>query len=148
MVNILLAHMQWLLALHIMAFTAWMAGLFYLPRLFVYHCQAERGTADYERFTVMERKLLRQIMNPAMIVTILAGGALASLPGIIDWAAPWWWVKLVSVLGLCAFHGFCGVWRKQFLRHDNQHNERYYRIANEVPTLLMMIVVIMIIVRP
>ncbi|MBR0558945.1 CopD family protein [Neokomagataea anthophila] len=141
-------HVQWLIALHIMAFTAWMAGLFYLPRLFVYHCQAEPGSAEYERFTVMERKLLKQIMNPAMIVTILVGGTLASLPGIIEWGALWWWMKLIAVIGLCGFHGMCSVWRKQFFIQKNNHTERYYRIANEIPTILMMIVVIMIIVRP
>lgn len=145
---ILMEHVQWLVALHIMAFTAWMAGMFYLPRLFVYHCQTVQGTAEYERFTVMERKLLKQIMNPAMIVTILAGGTLSSLPGMVDWGAGWWWVKIISVVGLCAFHGMCSVWRKQFFRQENAHTERYFRIANEVPTILMMVIVIMIMVRP
>ena len=148
MTDFLATYQSWILSVHIMAFIAWMAGTFYLPRLYVYHCQVVPGSAESERFKVMERKLLRQIMTPAMIVTFLAGGALASIPGLVDWNAGWWWTKLICVLGLAGFHGACGTWRRGFAEDRNQHPEKFYRIANEVPTILMMIIVIMIIVRP
>ena len=137
----------WLKAFHLISIVCWFAGLFYLPRLFVYHAMSDDAPSR-ERFKVMERKLLRQIMTPAMIVTFLAGGALASIPGLIDWNAGWWWTKLICVLGLAGFHGACGTWRRGFAEDRNQHPEKFYRIANEVPTILMMIIVIMIIVRP
>ncbi|EHH67688.1 protoporphyrinogen oxidase HemJ [Gluconobacter morbifer] len=148
MTDFLAAHLSWLLSLHIMAFIAWMAAMFYLPRLYVYHCQTAPGSTESERFKVMERKLLRQIMTPAMIVTLLAGGAMASIPGVIDWSAGWWWTKLACVFGLFAFHGMCAKWRREFAEDRNTHPEKYYRIANEVPTILMAIIVIMIVVRP
>ncbi|NVN03793.1 MULTISPECIES: protoporphyrinogen oxidase HemJ [Asaia] len=138
----------WLKVLHILAFTSWMAGNFYLPRLFVYHSQVAPGTQESARFQIMERRLLRAIMTPAMIVTLLSGGLLASLPGLIDWSAPWWWIKLVTVLLLCGFHGFCARWRREFAADQRLHQERFYRIANEVPTLLMVVIVIMIVARP
>lgn len=144
----MIAWLHGLLALHIMSFTAWMAGMFYLPRLYVYHCQTAIGTVESARFKVMERKLLRQIMTPAAVMTLLSGGAMASIPGLIDWSAPWWWAKLGGVFGLFAFHGACARWRRHFAEDRRPHPERYYRIANEVPTLLMMLIVIMIIVRP
>ncbi|GBQ94739.1 protoporphyrinogen oxidase HemJ [Asaia lannensis] len=144
----LLPWFSWLKVLHILAFTSWMAGNFYLPRLFVYHSQVAPGTAESARFQIMERRLLRAIMTPAMIATLLSGGLMASLPGVIDWSAPWWWIKLVTVLLLCGFHGFCARWRREFAEDRRLHQERFYRIANEVPTLLMIVIVIMIVVRP
>lgn len=148
MIMALSAHIQWLLALHIMAFISWMAGMFYLPRLFVYHTQIQIGTGEYARFCLMERRLLRQIMTPAMIVTVLTGGIMACLPSVIDWSASWWWVKLAAVCGLFAFHGFCARWRREFANDKNTRSEEFYRFANEVPTFLMALIVIMIIVRP
>ncbi|MEJ5155506.1 protoporphyrinogen oxidase HemJ [Gluconobacter wancherniae] len=148
MMDMLISYRSWFLSLHIMAFIAWMAGTFYLPRLYVYHCQTTPGSTESERFKVMELKLLRQIMTPAMIVTVLAGGIMSALPGVVDWSAGWWWTKIVCVLGLMGFHGACASWRKSFAEDRNTHPERYYRIANEVPTVLMMIIVIMIVVRP
>ncbi|WP_122038376.1 protoporphyrinogen oxidase HemJ [Asaia bogorensis] len=144
----LLPWFSWLKVLHILAFTSWMAGNFYLPRLFVYHSQVQPGTPESDRFQIMERRLLRAIMTPAMIATLISGGLLASLPGVIDWSAPWWWIKLVTVLLLCGFHGFCARWRREFSHDLRLHPERYYRIANEVPTLLMIVIVIMIVARP
>ncbi|MBV1833537.1 MULTISPECIES: protoporphyrinogen oxidase HemJ [Novacetimonas] len=138
----------WIKAFHIMSMVAWMAGLFYLPRLFVYHCQTEVGSAESERFKVMEYKLLRMIMLPAMCCTFLFGGLLAMMPGLIDWHAGWWLTKLAAVFGLAGFHGACASWRRAFAQDRNTHDERFYRMANEVPTVLMMIVVIMIVVRP
>lgn len=144
----LLPWLAWLRAFHVMSFVAWMAGIFYLPRLYVYHSQVAPGTAESARFQIMERRLLRGIMNPAMIATLLFGGLMASIPGIIDWDAPWWWAKLLGVFGLFAFHGACSKWRRDFEQDRRLHSERFYRIANEVPTLLMALIVIMIIVRP
>ncbi|PYD46748.1 protoporphyrinogen oxidase HemJ [Novacetimonas pomaceti] len=138
----------WIKAFHIMSMVAWMAGLFYLPRLFVYHCQTAVGSAESERFKVMEYKLLRMIMLPAMCCTFLFGGLLAMMPGLIDWHAGWWLTKLAAVFGLAGFHGACASWRRAFAQDRNTHDERFYRMANEVPTVLMMIVVIMIVVRP
>ncbi|MFT8354854.1 MAG: protoporphyrinogen oxidase HemJ [Gluconobacter japonicus] len=148
MTDFLATHLNWFLSLHIMAFTAWMAGTFYLPRLFVYHTQTAPGTSESERFKIMERKLLRQIMTPAMIVTVVVGGLMASVPGLVDWHSVWWWTKLVCVVALMGFHGACSRWRKLFLQDQNNHSEKYYRIANEIPTILMVIIVIMIVVRP
>ncbi|QHI96226.1 protoporphyrinogen oxidase HemJ [Aristophania vespae] len=141
-------HFTWILALHIMAFISWMAGLFYLPRLFVYHTQLEHGSREDKRFALMERRLYKQIMTPAMIVTFVTGITMASLPHIVDWHSFWWWSKVISVLALGAFQGACGMWRRLFEQGKNSHNERFYRIINEVPTILMMIIVIMIVVRP
>ncbi|QDH13523.1 protoporphyrinogen oxidase HemJ [Formicincola oecophyllae] len=139
---------QWILAFHVMAFISWMAGIFYLPRLFVYNTQAVPGSAEYIRFCLMERRLLRQIMRPAMVVTIITGALMASVPGVIDWSAPWWWIKLACVVGLVVFQLACGVWQRGFAQQRNYHQERFYRIINEVPTILMMVLVIMIVVRP
>lgn len=138
----------WTKAFHVMSLIAWMAGMFYLPRLFVYHCDTVRGSTDSERFKVMEYRLMKQIINPAMMATWIFGIILVLTPGIIDWSAGWWHVKLFCVLLLSAFHGSMSRWRKDFLHDRNWRSPRFYRIANEVPTVLMVIVVIMIIVRP
>lgn len=148
MMLFLMSHLSWILALHVMAFISWMAGIFYLPRLFVYHTQIQHGTAESDRFTLMERRLLKQIMTPAMVVTFLTGATMASLPGVVDWHAPWWWVKVVCVVGMFGFHGACARWWRGFAQGCNTHPERYYRMANEVPTVLMMVIVVMIVVRP
>ncbi|MGS0647285.1 protoporphyrinogen oxidase HemJ [Komagataeibacter melomenusus] len=144
----LIPFMLWLKAFHIMSLIAWMAGLFYLPRLFVYHCQVAPGSPESARFKVMEYKLLRFIMAPAMISTFVFGGLLAAIPGVIDWHAAWWPVKLACVLALAGFQGACGRWRRDFANDRNTRPERFYRMANEVPTVLMMVIVIMVVVRP
>jgi putative membrane protein len=138
----------WLKSLHIISMVAWMAGLFYLPRLYVYHCTVPRGSAESERFKVMERRLLKQIMTPAMIATWVFGILLVLTPGVMSWQEYWVPVKLLAVLALSGFHGACGKWRKDFLEDRNQRPEKFYRIANEVPTVLMIIIVIMVIVKP
>ncbi len=130
-----------ILACHIVSFTAWMAGMFYLPRLYVYHCQVEPGSAESARFKVMERRLLRQIINPAMIATWIFGILLVLTPGMVDWHAAWWWTKLIAVLLLSGFHGACSKWRRNFLNDANTKSEKFYRIANEVPTVLFVIIV-------
>jgi putative membrane protein len=138
----------WTLSFHVISLIAWMAGMFYLPRLYVYHCQVAVGSGESERFKIMERRLLKQIMTPAMIATWFFGILLVLTPGIITWHQGWWYVKLVSVILLTGFHGAMSKWRKDFLNDRNQRPERFYRIANEVPTILMVVIVIMVIVQP
>jgi putative membrane protein len=144
---VLIALNPWLKAFHVIAVIAWMAGLLYLPRLYVYHCETIPGSAESERFKVMERKLLRQIMLPAMIAVWCLGLLLAFTPGF-DWLAGWWHVKLAAVVLLSGFHGALSGWRRGFLEDRNTKSQRFYRIANEIPTVLMVIIVIMVIVRP
>ncbi len=133
---------------HVIAVIAWMAGIFYLPRLFVYHCALERGSVESERFKVMERRLLKQIMTPAMIVTWVFGILLVLTPGVIDWTAGWWHVKMLMVILMSGFHGACSKWRKDFLDDRNTRSHRFYRLANEIPTVLMVVIVIMVIAQP
>ena len=137
----------WFKAVHVVAMVVWMAGLFYLPRLFVYH--AERGTPGSEldaTFQVMERRLLRAIINPSMIATWVLGVTLVLLGGW--WSAPWLWVKVTAVLILSGFHGWCSARRRDFAEGRNTRTGRTYRIANEVPTLLLLVIVVMVIVKP
>jgi putative membrane protein len=138
----------WTKALHIMAVISWMAGLLYLPRLFVYHCDAEIGAADSERFKVMERRLLRAIMNPAMVAAYVFGVALLLTPGIVDWSAGWIYVKLFAVAVMTSMHHIYAVWYQKFANDGPRRSTKVYRIANEVPALMMVVIVIMIVVRP
>jgi len=147
-IGFLAAFYPWTKAFHVISVIAWMAGMFYLPRLYVYHCDVRPGTIESERFKVMERRLLRQIINPAMMATWSFGILLVLTPGIIAWSAGWWWIKLVSVVALSGFHGMLSRWRRDFLEDRNTRPQRFYRIANEVPTLLVILIVIMVIVRP
>jgi len=133
---------------HVISVIAWMAGLLYLPRLFVYHCDLARGSEASERFKVMERRLLKQIMTPAMIATWVFGILLVLTPGAVDWSAPWWHVKLTGVILMSGFHGAASKWRRQFLEDRNTKPQRFYRFANEVPAVLMVIIVIMAIAQP
>ena len=144
-----LAHLYpWTKALHLIALIAWMAGLLYLPRLFVYHCQAPAGTQMSEMFKVMEYRLYRFIMTPAMLATFLFGIMLALTPGLVDWHAGWFYVKLVAVLMLAGTHGAMSRWRKDFLADRNRHPQKFFRIMNEVPTVLMLVAVVMVVVQP
>ena len=138
----------WTKALHVIAMVAWMAGMLYLPRLYVYHCEVVPGSIEGERFKVMERRLLRQIINPAMIATWIFGVLLALTPGVLDWGWHWWHVKLTAVILLSGFHGMLSRWRRDFLADRNIRPQKFYRMANEVPTLLLVVIVIMVIVRP
>jgi putative membrane protein len=138
----------WLKAFHIVAVIAWMAGMLYLPRLFVYHAGAAVGSAQSETFKVMERKLLKLIINPGMIATLLLGLLLVGTPGLVDWGRGYMWLKLALVLGLAAYHGFCARWVKAFAADRNTHSERFYRRVNEIPAVLMLLIVILIVVRP
>ncbi len=137
---------EWIKALHVIAVISWMAGMLYLPRLFVYHCEAERGSKQSETFKVMERRLLRAIINPAMIVTWLAGLYLV-------WAghwylAPWFHAKFLLVLILSGVHGFFARCVKDFAADRNSRNQKFYRIINEVPTILMILIVVLVVVKP
>jgi protoporphyrinogen IX oxidase len=137
---------EWIKALHIIAVISWMAGMLYLPRLFVYHCEAEAGSKQSETFKVMERRLLRAIINPAMIVTWLAGLYLV-------WAghwyvAGWFHVKFLLVLLLSGVHGFLTRAVRDFAADRNQRSQKFYRIINEVPTVLMIGIVILVVVKP
>ena len=138
--------MLWLKALHIIAVISWMAGLLYLPRLFVYHCRAEAGSAQSETFKVMEQRLLRLIMNPAMIVVWITGPLLAWGQGMLH--DRWLAAKFVLVVLLTGYHHALGLWRKAFAADANDHDERFYRIANEVPTLLMIGIIVLVVVKP
>ncbi|HEY6434606.1 MAG TPA: protoporphyrinogen oxidase HemJ [Acetobacteraceae bacterium] len=147
-IGFLAACYPWTKALHIISMVAWMAGMFYLPRLYVYHCETRPGSAESERFKVMERRLLKQIVNPAMIATWTFGALLVLTPGVLDWSAGWGHVKLASVIAMSALHGEYSRWRKDFLHDRNRRSARFYRIANEIPTLLLALIVIMVVVRP
>ncbi len=136
-------------SLHIMAVIAWLAGLFYLPRLYVYHADAKTGSELSETFKAMERRLLKAIMTPAMIASWILGLWLAVPGGTIDWSADHWFhAKLLCVVLLSAFHMALAKWRKDFAADRNTHSMRFYRIANEVPTLLMVCIVLLVILRP
>lgn len=144
-----LAHVyRWELALHVISVIAWMAALFYLPRLYVYHCQVAPGSAESARFKIMERRLLKQIATPAMISSWVFGILLILTPGAMSWSAGWWWTKFIAVILMSGFHGALSKWRKNFAADRNTKPERFYRIANEIPTVLMLIIVIMAIVKP
>ncbi len=139
----------WLKALHIISVVAWMAGLLYLPRLFVYHCGAEPGSQQAQTFEIMERKLLRYIMNPAMILSLAFGGALLSQSGIVDWSSDIWiYLKLAFVLLLFTLHHLLARWRRAFVAGKNRHGERFYKRVNEVPTLALIAIVIFVVVKP
>lgn len=135
-------------ALHVISVITWMAGLFYLPRLYVYHAeQVLTGTRTDEMFQTMERRLLRAIMNPALISTWIFGLALVFTPGIVDWSAPWSWAKAACVLAMTGFHGWLAARRKDFATGRNTRSGRTYRIMNEVPTVLMVVIVFAVITR-
>jgi protoporphyrinogen IX oxidase len=137
---------SWFRALHVMSVIAWMAGLFYLPRLYVYHTQQAVGSQTSAVFKVMERKLLSYIMTPAMIASWLFGLILAI--GYIGFHDAWFHVKLLMVVLMTVFHLLLVRWRSAFAADANQHSERFYRMINEVPTLLMIVIVVMVIVKP
>ena len=150
MQGILLAAYPWTKSLHIVAMVTWMAGLFYLPRLYVYHAErAATGSETAEVFKVMEKKLLRMIMNPAMIATWIFGLLLVITPGVVDWGSDGWiYVKLTAVLLLTWFHHWLALRRKDFAAGHNRLSGRRYRMMNEVPTLALLVIVIMVVVRP
>ena len=138
----------WIKALHIISVIAWMAGLLYLPRLFVYHAVAVAGSDKSETFKVMERRLLNAIMTPAMVASFAFGGLLLANLSAGDFQSGWIHVKLLLVLVLAALHGAMARWRRDFALDRNRRPARFYRVANEAPTLILIAVVILAVVRP
>jgi putative membrane protein len=138
--------MLWLKALHVIAVISWMAGLLYLPRLFVYHAGAKPGSELSDTFKTMEQRLLRLIMNPAMIVVWITGPWLAYVQGV--YVDGWLQAKVALVVGLTWYHHLLALWRKDFAQDRNTHSEKFYRMANEVPTILMAGIVILVVVKP
>ena len=137
----------WVKSLHVMAVISWMAGLFYLPRLFVYHAErGQNGSEPAQSFAIMEEKLLRMIMNPAMIVTWLAGLALVLTPGVVVWSDLWPWSKAAGVLAMTWFHMWLAGQRKALARGRGLSGRRY-RMMNELPTLFMVVIVLSVILR-
>jgi protoporphyrinogen IX oxidase len=138
----------WIKALHVIAVIAWMAGLFYLPRLFVYHAEeVVTGSPTDLMFQKMERRLLKAIMNPAMIATWVFGFMLVMTPGIVGWSMAWPWAKALSVIAMTVFHMWLGARRKDFVAGSNALSGRGYRMMNEVPTILLLVIVISVIVK-
>ena len=148
MIDLLALAYPWVKALHIMAVISWMAGLFYLPRLYVYHAeQSDPGDSRDQVFQTMELKLLRVIMNPAMIVAWVMGILLLFTPGVVDWSAVWPYLKLAAVFTMTWFHHWLGLRRKDFRNGENTLTGRNYRLMNEVPTILMVIIVLSVVVK-
>lgn len=137
---------EWIKALHIISVIAWMAGMLYLPRLFVYHCEAEIGSKQSETFKVMERRLLKAIINPAMVLTWILGLYLAWSGGWFT--SGWLHAKLLLVLVMSGLHGFLSVRVRDFGADRNTRSQKFYRIINEVPTVLMVLIVILVVVKP
>ncbi|MEO5805355.1 protoporphyrinogen oxidase HemJ [Devosia sp.] len=139
--------LEWIKALHVISVIAWMAGMLYLPRLFVYHADAEKGSVQSETFKVMERRLLRGIINPAMIGTLIFGIGMLSM-GVVDWHQAWPWIKAAFVIVLLGFHGVLTRHFKAFASDSNDKSSKYFRMINEIPTVVMIVIVIMVIVKP
>lgn len=147
--DFLIEFYPWTKSLHVISVIAWMAGLFYLPRLYVYHVEkVEKGSDTDRMFQLMERRLLRAIMNPAFTATWIFGLMLVFTPGIVDWREGWPWTKAAAVLIMSWFHHWLGWRRKDFLAGRNSRTGRTYRMMNEVPTLLLIVIVVSVIARP
>jgi putative membrane protein len=138
----------WIKSLHIVSMVAWMAGLLYLPRLYVYHSMASIGSDLSKTFKVMERRLLRGIMTPAMLATWGFGLLLAGTPGVVDWRMGWIWAKLTLVIGLTVFHFLLARWRRVFSAGQNRYPASFFRIVNELPTLALLAIVLLVVVKP
>ena len=145
MIDFLTEYMLWIKAFHVMGVISWMAGIFYLPRLFVYH-QETQNPALWEQFKVMERKLYRIIMQPAMHFSLITGILLATIQDV--WTIPWFHLKLTGLFFLFAYHFFLDFCRKQLEQEKCQFSGRFFRIINEIPVLIMAVIVISVIVKP
>lgn len=138
----------WTKSLHVISIITWMAGIFYLPRLYVYHVeQAHKGPALTETLEVMERRLLKGIMNPSLISTWIFGLALVFTPGVVDWSLVWPWVKGASVIAMTVFHMWLAARRKDLLAGTNTVSGRNYRLMNEVPTVLLLAIIFAVIFK-
>jgi protoporphyrinogen IX oxidase len=138
----------WIKSAHIVTMVAWMAGLLYLPRLFVYHAMAPAGSDKSETFKVMERRLQRGIMMPAMLATWGFGLVLAGTPGVVDWRMGWIWAKIALVVGLTVFHALLSRWRNAFDADRNRHPARFFRMVNELPTVALIAIVLLVVIKP
>jgi putative membrane protein len=138
----------WVKSLHIIAVIAWMAGLLYLPRLYVYHADVPIGSNRAGMLEIMERRLLRAIMLPAAVMTYGFGLVLAAMPGVVDWQRGWIWAKLGLVLLLTLFHILLVYWHRNFTVGKFLHSSKYYRIMNELPTLAMIAIVLLVVAKP
>ncbi|MEL7165667.1 MAG: CopD family protein [Pseudomonadota bacterium] len=148
MIDLLASWYLWIKAFHIMSVIAWMAALFYLPRLYVYHSETVGLSGDtHELFMTMERRLLKAIMTPAMIAAWVFGLLMALIPGVVDWGAVWPYTKLAGIIAMSGFHGWLGKQRKLIAAGGPILPGRQYRIMNEVPTLLMVLIVISVVVK-
>jgi protoporphyrinogen IX oxidase len=136
----------WVKALHVISIIAWMAGMLYLPRLFVYHAEATKGSETSETFKIMERRLLKAIINPAMILVFLTGFTLVYLTE--DWRDGWWQAKFILVLGLAGLHGYFARCVRAFAEDANEKSARFYRFLNEAPTVLMFLIIVLAVVKP
>jgi protoporphyrinogen IX oxidase len=136
----------WVKALHVISVIAWMAGMLYLPRLFVYHAEAAKGSETSETFKIMERRLLKAIVNPSMLLVFATGFVLLYLTE--DWRDGWWQAKIILVLGLAGLHGFFARCVRTFAQDANERSARFYRILNEAPTILMVLIVVLAVVKP
>jgi protoporphyrinogen IX oxidase len=139
-------YMLWVKAAHVFAVMSWWAGMMYLPRLFVYHTETRPGSAEYDRFVLMERKLMRIIVNPAMIATWVFGLWLASVQGV--WGEAWFHAKLFLVVVLSGIHGMFSRWRRDFEAGRNTKSQRFFRIVNEIPAVITIAIVILVVVKP
>jgi putative membrane protein len=146
--DFLITAYPWIKTLHIVSVVAWMAGLLYLPRLFVYHAESAIGSDKAETFKIMERRLLRGIMAPAVILVVLFGALLAATPGVVDWHQGWIWTKLLFVAGLVVFHHLLAHWRKSFAADAMPHNARFFRLVNELPMIALIAIVVLVVVKP
>lgn len=138
----------WIKSFHIVGVIAWMAGLLYLPRLYVYHADVPAESNRARLFEVMERRLLRGIMLPAIAITYIFGSLLAATPGVVDWQSGWIWAKLSLVLLLTIFHTMLAHWRRNLAAGNCRHTSRFFRAINELPALAMLAIVILVVVRP
>lgn len=148
MISFLSDYYLWIKSFHLIFVISWMAGLFYLPRLFVYHAQTSPRSEMSDQFLIMEQRLIKIIMNPAMILTFFFGGLLLLIPGIVNWNAGWLHVKLLLVFILAGLHGLFIKSYKGFAAERRDYSSRFFRFANEIPVLIMIIIIVMVIVRP
>lgn len=148
MSNILSVVYPWVKALHIIAVIAWMAGLLYLPRLFVYHARLPRESTRAAMLATMERRLLHGIMLPSAAMSYAFGGLLAATPGVVEWERGWIWAKLGLVVLLTLFHVLLAYWRLDLAAGRRTHSSKFYRVMNELPTLAMIAIVLLVVAKP
>ena len=146
--NFLTNNYLWIKAFHVISVITWMAALLYLPRLFVYHTTAKKHSDSSEMLKIMEYRLQKFIMNPAMLLTIIFGVFLLKTNGIINWTEKWIYFKLLGVFLLLVVHNLLGRYRKNFFLDKNKHSRRFYKILNEVPTILLIVIILLVYLKP